>query len=160
MPSHLPRLWPDGRFSDRVTIVESAENLGSHSAEELIFPVTDDPKECANQNAEFDREAVYCCGGYAALLAAGYSDEDARIGCWNDFDKAEALTRIPLATIQRQAVALMRQPENIAAVTRIADELMRRKTISGEHVETLIELSDGTISDDDYQAISRMQRWD
>jgi hypothetical protein len=106
------------------------------------------------------KQAICCCASYAALLAAGYSEDEALDGTSDDFDKAEDFTDVPLATIKQQAVELMCLSENIAAVARIADELLRRKTIFGEQVETLIELSDGTISEDDYQAISRMQRWD
>ena len=45
----------------------------------------------------------------------------------------------------------MRREENIRAVDRIADELMRRRSLDGDHAEILIDLANGGMSEEDYR---------
>ena len=154
------RLWPNARISDNVTIEREQNTLGYHRAEEICFPAIDDPDEITRLDSEFEKEAIYCCAGYAALVAAGYSEEEALLGANSDFAKAKEVADLSMEEISKKSVELMTQPDNIAAVAKVADELLRRKTIYGDQVETLVELSDGEITDDDYRVIARMQRWD
>ena len=145
------RLWQVGRVSRRVTIVNDDEMLGRHSVEDLVFKVASNTDDSAVQNAEFEKEAIYCFAGYAAVLAAGHSDDTALDGCTTDFDQARQCTETPLEIIKQQAVALMHLPENIAAVRRLADELIHRQTISGDEIDMLVDVSDGSMSENDYQ---------
>ncbi len=143
------RLWETGRVVERVTIDRTGSQLGSHLAEEITFPA--DEPETAEQRREFENEAIYSCAGYAALIAAGYDEATAVLGCDPDFDIADYVTEEPLAEIKQEAVALMQRPKNIKAVSRVAEELLQRTTLDPLDVEVLIEIADGDATEDDYQ---------
>jgi hypothetical protein len=92
------------------------------------------------------------CAGYAALIAAGYSDADARVGCDDDFDHADELIstwQLPGDTQAWlvSAVELMRRPENVAAVTLVAEHLLRYKTLDVGYFEVLVDLADGNATE-------------
>jgi ATP-dependent Zn protease len=146
------RLFPAGRTTGR-TRIEPDDEAGTgahHEAEDLVFAITDDPSEFEAQSAEFRKEAVYDCAGYAALIAAGYSEADATQGCGSDFDKAAGNAYTTLEAAKTRAVELMREPKNIAAVQRVADELLRKNTLEPDEVAILIEIADGESSEADY----------
>lgn len=86
------------------------------------------------------------CSGYAACVAAGIEDTTAMAGCEKDFNVAkESIEEFKLSPLEdhlRQAVELMRQPKNLRAVKRLADELLEWKTLDGESVEKIIKAVD------------------
>lgn len=47
----------------------------------------------------------------------------------------------------------MQQPENVKAVKRIAEELMLRRQLHPDHVMRLLELSDGELTESEYQQL-------
>ena len=150
------RLFGDVRYGGRVTIKPTEDAAGSHKAEYLWFPA--DNEETPEERAAFDNEAVYACAGYAAVLAAGYSEGEASAGCESDFDEAKKVTK-PLATIKQEAVALMSRPENVNAVRRIADELLMRTTLDPEVVDVLVDVADGKTTEEEYQRFLALMRY-
>lgn len=145
------RLWETGRDTGNVTIDRTGSKLGSHLAEEIIFPANG--PVTAEERQEFENEAIYSCAGYAALIAAGYDEATAVLGCDPDFETADYVTERPLAEIKQKAVALMQRPENIKAVSRIAEELLQRTTLDYWDVEVLIEVADGNVTEEEYQTV-------
>jgi hypothetical protein len=137
------------------TSIESDDEAGTggrHHAVELCFEVGDaDAVELERQNDAFRKEAVYDCAGYAALIVAGYSEAEAKRGCASDFDAAGRNAYTTLDAAKQQAVALMRQPKNVAAVRRVADELLLRNMLDPWDVGFLIEIADGKCTEADYQ---------
>ena len=103
----------------------------------------------AEQRLAFENEAIYSCAGYAAVLAAGYSDEAALAGCESDFDKAERACDVPLDVSKEKAVELMTLPENTSAVARVAGELLSQSTLEWDEVEILIDVADGEATEQD-----------
>ncbi len=76
---------------------------------------------------EAEPKVLFYCSGYAALVAAGYPDEDARTGAWNDFRKAKYLIKYwglagGLEEWLKKSVEIMRKPENLKTVKHIACE--------------------------------------
>ena len=144
------RLFGDAaRYGHTLTIEPHEDLLGSHRAEELVFHGVGELT--AEQRLAFENEAIYSCAGYAAVLAAGYSDEAALAGCGSDFDKAERACDIPLNVSKEKAVELMTLPENTAAVARVAGELLSQSTLESDEVEILIAVADGKATEQDYQ---------
>ena len=140
------RLFPS-RVSDNVSIEPDHEemSLGRHASEELRVSVHTSDNQA---DVIFLAEATYCCAGYAALLAAGHSKAQALAGCDQDFDEAGSF----LEAGKRDAVELMRRPENLRAVELIAKELLQRKRLNGDHVAVLIDFSDGETTAEEYRA--------
>ncbi len=149
------RLFGDVRYGGRVTIKPTEDAAGSHKAEYLWFPA--DNEETPEERVAFDNEAVYACAGYAAVLAAGYSEDEASSGCWSDFDDARKASR-PLTTIKQEAIALMSRPENVKAVGRIADELLVQKTLEPDVVDVLVDVADGKTTEEEYQRFLVLMR--
>ena len=56
-------------------------------------------------------------------------------------------------------MALMMQPQNIAAVARVAGELLSSSTLEWDEVEILIDVVDGEATEHDYQRYLVMKRW-
>jgi len=139
----------DGREQGRVTIEPRGDAAGCHLAEVLSFPPTED--ETPEQRATIENEAIYACAGYAALVATGYSKEEAGRGCDSDFEDAEAGSKKSLEIVKKEAVLLMSRPENMKAVARIAKELIQEKTLDADQVEILIEIEDGHTTEDEYK---------
>lgn len=150
------RLFSGGRIGGQLTIVPVGNNLGSHQAEEVSFPWTE--QITLEQQEQFHREAVYACASYAALVAAGYSEDEAEQGCQSDFEKAVRCSGEPLDAVRREAVALMSRAENVRAVARIADELMRRKRLDEDEVTILLEVADGNASEEDYSQYLKLKQ--
>ena len=80
-------------------------------------------------------------------MAAGYPEAQAIEGCERDFEEASHLLDVG----KRKAVELMRRPENGQAVERVAEELLRRKRLDGDHVAVLIDVADGETTAKQYQ---------
>jgi len=136
------RLFGDAaRYGHTLTIEPHEDLLGSHRAEDLVFHGVGELT--AEQRLAFENEAIYSCAGYAAVLAAGYSDEAALAECESDFDKAERACDVPLNVSKEKAVKLMALPENTSAVARVAGELLSQSTLEWDEVEILIAVADG-----------------
>lgn len=139
------RLFP-GMVVNRVTIVPDIEDgsAGHHLAAELTFPWS--PTVTPDQREAFRRYAVYRCAGFAAVLVSGYPEERAAEGCDSDFEDVAGLEER-----KAEAVTLLREPRNIAAVARVARELIERRTLDGDVVDVLIDVADGETSEADFQ---------
>ena len=100
--------------------------------------------------------AVVDAAGYAALIVHGLDEDAAMAGAWEDFENVEAIIRdwLPESTVEQwkaQAVELMRDPTNVRAVGRVAEELISRGVIDAQHLPVLIELADGECSEQEYR---------
>lgn len=97
--------------------------------------------------------------GYAALVAVGYSEEDASLGADDDFALADYLIDSweigKDSEWKHKAVLLMRDEANIAAVARVSEELLRERRLVMDQVETLIDVADGGIPEEEYQRVKR-----
>jgi hypothetical protein len=149
------RLFP-GNYNFSITVAPNLEqgSAGSHHAEAVEFEWTDDPDAHAKQNDDFRKKAVQCCAGYAAVRVAGYSEAEAVAGCRSVFEQAEWCG---LEETKQRALELMSRPENVAAVKRIAEELLRRKTLTGDEYDILIDVADGVTTEADYQQFLLMK---
>ena len=151
------RLFGDAaRYGHTLTIEPHEDLLGSHSAEDRVFHGVGELT--AEQRLAFENEAIYSCAGYAAVLAAGYSDEAALAGCESDFDKAERACDVSLDVSKEKAVELMTLLENTSAVARVAGELLSQSTLEWDGVEILINIADGEATEQDYQRYLIMKR--
>lgn len=106
-----------------------------------------------------DAEAQVLCslGGHAALIAAGYDHESSVQGTDGDIDDAELILAdwLPGDNIEgwlQRTVAMMQEPANTKAVSRITKELLLRRTVPFDAVDCLVEVADGNLSEGDYQA--------
>ena len=146
----------DGRYGGPLTIEPHEDLLGSHLAEDLVFHGIGELT--AEQQQAFENEAIYACASYAALVAAGYSDEAALAGCESDFDAAQNACHTPLDETKEKAVLLMALPKNVAAVARVAGALLIKSTLKWEEVEILVDVADGETTEQDYQRYLLMGR--
>jgi hypothetical protein len=107
-------------------------------------------------DAEDAHKQVLCyCAGYAALIAAGYSNEAAKQGADDDFENiAEIIETWALPgtfdEYQSQSVTLMRNPENIRAVDFVAKALMKHETLNDDYMDVLLERADGNVSEEEW----------
>ncbi len=137
-------------FPDKLVLGVSIEpepdkgRLGTHAAEELTVLCSTPDEQAA---ASFEAEATYSCAGYAAVLAAGYPEAEAIAGCESDFAEAGDLLDIG----KSKGVEQMQRPKNLRAVKHVAEELSRLRYLDGEHVEVLIDLADGEMTEEEYQ---------
>lgn len=99
------------------------------------------------------KEVTILCCGYAACVAAGLDPTQAKEGCDNDFEKVDAILgnfKLDPFSIQlAAATTLMSKSENLRAVQRLADELVRHQILRSEEVDVLIEVADGAMSEED-----------
>ena len=110
--------------------------------------------------ADAERQVVAFCCGYAACVASGDDHDTAEQAAWDDFAQAEQLIAFwvlegRLTDWQARAVAFMQQPENVRAVERVADELLRRETLDADWIEVLVRVADGETTEAEYQAYLR-----
>ena len=142
------RLFGDvWRLRERLSIEPGGEPRGRHVAKELAK--VGSGESLGEMLRDFESDAVYACAGFAAVLAAGYSAPEAEGGCGSDFDAATRVSDLPLDEIKSRTVELLRQPENVAAVSRLSRELINRRTLDPTEVELIIDISDGLASDHD-----------
>lgn len=108
-----------------------ANTLGHMSAE-------DDPCDASVAAAT----VTVLCAGYAALVAAGYEDKEARDGAWSDFERAQELIDAwkldPLEACMGKAVMLMLEDRNINAVRTVASEVLVKRRLDGDYIHALI----------------------
>jgi hypothetical protein len=135
--------------------------LGIQQIRATIEPVDSDLEgsvladDLISDRDDASAQALALYAGYAATVAAGTPEDAARIGCDDDFSKAEDLIRswrIGTADeLMRRAVDLMSKPENISAVQLVAGELLTSRTLSVELLEALVEVADGNATAQEYE---------
>ena len=95
--------------------------------------------------------------GYAALVANGHNEDAARDGAGDDFDKANHLIESwELGNRDDwllKAINMMKEPKNIKAVKRIANELLDQETVDGDTLDILVDVADGGITEEEYERI-------
>lgn len=100
------------------------------------------------------QEILVLCAGYAACFACGLRESDALAGAGDDFDRAqEIIDGWKLGTLDEwkgKAYLMMLESRNLNAVCLVASKLDEHKKLFDEHIEVLIELSDGEIIEQDY----------
>ena len=64
-----------------------------------------------------------------------------------------------LDTAKAKAIDLMRKPENVKAVKRIADELLSRRRLHGDHIELLLQLEYVEITEQEYLQLLYSRGW-
>ena len=89
---------------------------------------------------------------------AGYGQEVAAYGCLSDFEMAQETSSLPLDEVKELAVEFMCRPENVVAVQRISEELLKRHTLDADHVDVLVDLADGETTEDEYQRYLAMRK--
>ena len=101
------------------------------------------------------------CAGYAACVVAGWSDEHARSGTGDDFDKANQIIEFwaleGLENWLTKSVELLSTPETVRAIHKIADELIIHKAIGGGYISILCDWADGDCTEDELEDYKR--RW-
>lgn len=102
---------------------------------------------------------VVRCAGYAAAVAAGFSEAEAEVGCYEEDEFDFQQVRGDLETAKAKAIDLMREPENVKAVKRIADELLLRRRLHGDHVGLLLDLAFGEITEQEYLQLLSFHGW-
>jgi len=138
------RLTPS-RYVGWVSIIPNHEEgyAGAHA-----------PAESWDFDAAAAQQVVlYMCAGYAACIAAGVEPATASEGCDSDFEQAKELISswrlAPFEEQVSQAVALMRQPENLRAVARVTADLMEHRLLFYDEIDILIDVADGEASEED-----------
>lgn len=149
------RLFPDTWFAWGLAIVPEDEQderdaVGWSATEHL-----------GNEDDLSPTDLDTCvCAGYGAVIAAGYNEDQATAGCDEESDECDfRRVRGDLAAARVRAIELMRQPENVKAVKRLADELMLRRQLHGDHVGLLIDVADGEITESEYQQHLGWRGW-
>jgi hypothetical protein len=107
--------------------------------------------------------AVAYCAGYAALIAAGYGEEEAGRFSRDDFGKANDLAahwwnlKGDIAAWKKEAVELMRRPENVAAVALAAQRLLEHRKMDSDWVACVLAFLDGDMSQNEFDDYVRFR---
>jgi len=106
--------------------------------------------------------ALAYLAGYAALIAHGYSEDEALNGADDDYEKTVQLIETwkldRLETLKREAIELMSQAENAKAVRLLADRLLENEEIYSDEIEIIIEVADGSETEENYQSFLETRR--
>ena len=99
------------------------------------------------QDEDLSKENVKVyLAGYAALVVAGYSEEESCRGAGDDFEKAIDEIRFisggDLDYWKQQTVAFMSEPANAHAVTALSEALIDNLTLCGDEVFIVIDAAD------------------
>ena len=139
------RLFPDQYFED-ISIAQEEDSLGRLT---LSFDTTVVPRFSSDEEGEdvFLRDAICACAGYAACVAAGYSQEQALSGCESDFERAGHRKERACEL----ALELMASGANVLAVRLLADKLLELTTVDHDHILILMQLTDGECSEAEYR---------
>lgn len=141
------RLFPSRQLSKVSIIPDHDEGFAGACSSEGLWG-NEDVEHLANHD-------VYGCSGYAAVFAAGNSEEEAAAGCESDFEEVFG----DLNAAKARALDLMRQPSNLKAVKRVADELVLRKALHPDHVDLLIGVADGELPEREYLQLLVARGW-
>jgi hypothetical protein len=138
---------------DDMTIIPDGIAYGAVSSEGI--------NHVTNAEDAHDMVQAYCAG-YASLIAHGYSNERALVGCDDDFEKAFELIeswdlKLNLERYKALTVELMSQPMNLDAVKLLADYVLKRERVAGDVIEVLVELSDGDCTKAEFDRFMAMR---
>ena len=107
-------------------------------------------RESYDTSSEAERDLIINCAGYGALRSLGHPEELASTGCGDNFSKARALIRgwalQSLDHWKMEATQLLSLPPNTKAVKRVAEELLKHKTLGPEYSTVLVLTSTGIMS--------------
>lgn len=139
------RLFPNEHF-DHISIEQDDESLGQIV---LASDTTVISKSATIEEGEelFMADAIFACAGYAACVVAGFSEEQALMGCDSDFERAGHRKERACEL----ALELLRRDENVRAVQLIVDKLLELNIIDYDHIGVLLELADGECSEEEYR---------
>lgn len=126
------------RCQTEMSIVQNhEEGLLGFSSGEYITPHEED---------EAKKSVMVSLAGYAALVVAGYGEEDACLGADGDFDDAIDEIRFisggDLDYWKQQTVSFMSEPANAHAVTALSEVLIDNLTLVGDEVSIVIDAAD------------------
>jgi hypothetical protein len=124
----------------------------------------------AGEEGVWDKESapamvIAYCAGFAALRAKGLPEEVADLGASNDYEHAQQLIQFwglegAIVDWKAHALKVMQETRNIAAVSMVAEELLKRETIDDELVRVLVEVSDGETTPEEYAAYLAVRQLD
>ena len=148
------RLFGDRSFSWGIALVpeQDQEEQGMDAWNMIDRLGNDDDQSTADND-------VVRCAGYAAVVAAGFSEAEAEAGCYERDYYDFRMVRGDLETAKAKAIELMREPENVEAVKRIADELLLRRRLHGDHVGLILDLAFGEITEQFYLQLLSARGW-
>ena len=148
------RLFGDRDFSWGMALVpeQEQEEQGMDGWNMLDRLGNDDDQSTADSD-------VVRCAGYAAVVAAGFTEAEAAAGCYERDEYDFPQVHGDLETAKAKAIDLMREPENVKAVKRIADELLLRHRLHGDHVGLLLDLAYGEITEQEYLQLLSFHGW-
>lgn len=103
-------------------------------------------------------QTIFLLSGYAACVAAGWTEDESKGSSQDDFEKAIGIIKAHgsccLGSYIREALAFMRRDDNIEAVAAVANELLQHRTLTAEEQYALIEMVDGLVTDEDHSLAS------
>lgn len=107
-------------------------------------------------------DVIVTLAGYAAVLAAGYSEQVAKDGADRDFEQAQAELDFyslsgTLADWQQKTLKLMRSPENAKAVAVLAEILMIETRLDWEDCMCIVDACDEGLNAAD--ELARHRTW-
>lgn len=144
------RLFP-GHCAESVTIAPQQGLAGAFLAEDVSSVSISVPEEEAEE--ALLRHAIYSCAGYAAVFIEFGDEVRAQAGCSADFEEAGLLVEDG----KIRAVELLKRPKNIAAVRRLAKELLKQETLDWETTDVLISVADGETTEAEFQEFVRLR---
>jgi hypothetical protein len=148
------RLFGDRHFSWGIALVDNQDQEEQGAAGWNMSDYLGHEDE--QTTADLD---VCLCAGYAAVVAAGFSEAEAAAGCDEEDNGDFRMVHGDLETAKAKALDLMREPENVKAVKRIADELLLRRRLHGDHVGLLLDLAFGEITEQFYLQLLSARGW-
>lgn len=124
--------------------------LGYSEGEDTVFwGRVDEEFETGKRHAW----GVSFMAGYAALIVAGETHDEAIVGAENDLDNAGNLGDID--AFKAEAIGLLREHSNQTALMLLAEQLLIHKTIGPLYAEEIVSAADGeSTMDDILEAIS------
>lgn len=138
-----------GLLNRRLSMVPHDGKAGTFQHEEILFEEDSHLSE-AEQDEVFHNVGIFSCGGYAAVIAAGFSEEKAVEGCCSDFETASQHGE--LESLQQEAIELLSTNDAKKAVNRVAAELLESRTIDAETLDMLLRVCFGELTEEDFQA--------
>ena len=131
----------------------ASKRFGMSIAKTSIVPNHEEGSEgnCDGEGFSEDEDSIketvkVHLAGYAALVVAGYSEEESCWGAGDDFGKAIYEIRFisggDLNYWKRQTVSFMSEPANARAVMALAEVLIDNLTLDGDEVSIVIDAAD------------------
>lgn len=114
-----------------ISIIPGNDASGYYSTEDSVSP---------------ELESIVYASGYVAVRSQGATESQACLGCGDDFEKINELDVLALTANKSQALELMAQEENKAAVRCISKILLEQEFILSQDFEVCVELVYGNVS--------------